>query len=617
MDHTRLYYEKKGIVLTIKTSKENRVVLKCDRGGDYFNELVLTDESRQRGTHTRRIGCPFVIVCSSVNGFWAIRNVSGNHNHEVGLNLGGHAVKRRLSECEKVRVRDLYEQGVVPRDILSIIRKEFSNGYVTARDIYNETAKSRKEELRGRKPIEALLDLISSEDYMNKVKLDNGVIQSVFFMHVASLSLCDRFDTVFLLDSTYKTNKFNMPLLNIVGITSTYATFNAGFAFMHAETEEMYTWVLEQFADVVVPKVLCTDRELALMNGISKVFPSSQNLLCGWHINKNVLSNCKAGFTHEGWEEFMLHWNVIVTSITVESFEEGLSTFKAKYSISHPGAWKYIEATWLPHKERFISCFINEFPHFGSANTSRVEGNHHVVKSYLRVGTLHLYSTVKRLSLLLANQRVELNAAIEQEKMRIAHRFSHACFKELVCNVSHFALDKVLDQLKMIENGGAHGMACSGRFTKSWGLPCHHYIRRCLDTQVPISLQDVHEQWMLEKNPLLRSIPLEETGARIVVSPLSVLLGRITAKVSEAVDSQNPRASSLIARLNHVLDTPDKEIEDPSAVVKKRGRPAGSKAKTSTTRNKSRFEYLEGRRCGVCREPGHNRTTCPQKKITQ
>ena len=34
-----------------------------------------------------------------------------------------------------------------------------------------------------------------------------------------------------------------MPLLNIVGITCTNQTFNAGFAFIQAENEEKFTWV--------------------------------------------------------------------------------------------------------------------------------------------------------------------------------------------------------------------------------------------------------------------------------------------------------------------------------------------------------------------------------------
>jgi hypothetical protein len=71
-----------------------------------------------------------------------------------------------------------------------------------------------------------------------------------------------------------------MLLLNVVSITSTYATFNAGFAFLHTENEEAYAWVLEQFSEVVTPKVLCTDRKLALMNGIARVFSGCHNILC-------------------------------------------------------------------------------------------------------------------------------------------------------------------------------------------------------------------------------------------------------------------------------------------------------------------------------------------------
>ncbi len=83
--------------------------------------------------------------------------------------------------------------------------------------------------------------------------------------------MCQMFGTVFLLDYTYKTNKFDihMLLLNVVGIMSTYVTFNISFAFLHAENEEAYAWVLEQFSEVVTPKVLYTNRELALMNGIA------------------------------------------------------------------------------------------------------------------------------------------------------------------------------------------------------------------------------------------------------------------------------------------------------------------------------------------------------------
>ncbi len=61
-------YEQERVVLTIKTIKGKRVVMKCDRGVEYVNMLNLTDETCQRETHMRQIGCEFEIICSSVKG---------------------------------------------------------------------------------------------------------------------------------------------------------------------------------------------------------------------------------------------------------------------------------------------------------------------------------------------------------------------------------------------------------------------------------------------------------------------------------------------------------------------------------------------------------------------
>ena len=149
LEYLREQYEREGVILTMKTSKKSRVVLKCDRGGDYVNVLNLTAESRQRQTHTRCTGCEFQIVCSCVKGWWGVRKISGNHNHDIGSNLAGHSVKRRLSEPEKKRVRDLYDSGLSPKDILCSLRTEFGNHHSTAKEIYNELHDAREEELGG------------------------------------------------------------------------------------------------------------------------------------------------------------------------------------------------------------------------------------------------------------------------------------------------------------------------------------------------------------------------------------------------------------------------------------------------------------------------------------
>src|SRR5581483_12389230 len=139
------------------------------------------------------------------------------------------------------------------------------------------------------------------------------------------------------MDCTYKTNKFKMPLLNVVGITSFNTTFYSCFIFMKGEEKIDYLWVLTHVAQlyngVSKPGVIVTDRELALMNALEIIFPDSANLLCVWHISKNVLKNCKLQFqNNDKWQLFLTKWNDIVQSITENEFNEKWQTFCSAYA---------------------------------------------------------------------------------------------------------------------------------------------------------------------------------------------------------------------------------------------------------------------------------------------
>lgn len=91
-----------------------------------------------------------------------------------------------------------------------------------------------------------------------------------------------------------------MPLLEIVGLTSTGMTFTTAFIYLQYEKEDNFTWTLSVLHNViddsVHPQVIMTDREIVLMNAISTVFPNATHLLCRWHISRNVLVKCKKMF---------------------------------------------------------------------------------------------------------------------------------------------------------------------------------------------------------------------------------------------------------------------------------------------------------------------------------
>ncbi|MFQ6660429.1 hypothetical protein Gotur_028958, partial [Gossypium turneri] len=124
-----------------------------------------------------------------------------------------------------------------------------------------------------------------------------------------------------LTNATYKTNKYDLPFVQIVGVTSTNKTFSIAFAFIINEKEENYNWALTclklTLEECMYPRVIVTGRELALMNACQQVFPDATWLLCRWHITENIKKHCRQSIKsqHE-WDSFRAMWTVLVESPT-------------------------------------------------------------------------------------------------------------------------------------------------------------------------------------------------------------------------------------------------------------------------------------------------------------
>jgi hypothetical protein len=196
------------------------------------------------------------------------------HNHEISSVMNGHPYSRRLKEIQKNKVREFAAAGIRPTQILAAIRNESPGCLASRQTVQNELKQARKEFLAGRRPVEALIDVLKDGPYIYDVDVEpTGMISRLFFSHTQSVKLALTYGNVFVMDCTYKTNRYDMPLLNIVGIMATFNSFNAAFVFLSKECEEDYVWALRKFAGIgVSPQVVVTDRELALMNALKIVF---------------------------------------------------------------------------------------------------------------------------------------------------------------------------------------------------------------------------------------------------------------------------------------------------------------------------------------------------------
>jgi hypothetical protein len=95
----------------------------------------------------------------------------------------------------------------------------------------------------------------------------------LFLAYKNALAMYKSYPEVMLIDCTYKTNRYRMPLCVMAGITGVNTTVIVAMAFLKQERECDYRWVLDKLSASVAnfrtPGVMVTDQDLALMNALS------------------------------------------------------------------------------------------------------------------------------------------------------------------------------------------------------------------------------------------------------------------------------------------------------------------------------------------------------------
>ncbi|KAH7461514.1 hypothetical protein FOMA001_g19037 [Fusarium oxysporum f. sp. matthiolae] len=500
------------------TNGRVRVTFICDRGGG--RAPSTSPKKRIRKTASRRTGCLFsVIAKESLCGTqWSLRHRPGpgfdQHNHEPSFHQVAHPVHRQLSRSDESTVHQLANAGIAPKEIRSYLRTT-SDTLATQQDIYNCIARGKRELAKGQSNIHALADQLNSEGFWSEIRLDEGGrVTAVLFAHPQSLEYLKLYPEVLLLDCTYKTNKYKMPLLDIVGIDACQRSFCIAFAFLSGEEENDFIWALERLRHmyelhgVAIPSVILTDRCLACINAISSssCFPEPALLLCLWHINKAVLTHCMPVFTrHKGnpkgqeeWKQFYDLWHEIVASPTEDIYNERLGKWKKHYLPMHVEEVGYILETWLdPHKQRFVKAWVHQHLHFEQFVTSRAEGIHQLIKSHLKHSQVDLFEAWRIIKLVLSNQLSELKANQAKQQITTPLDISGVLYGNIRGWISHEALRKVDGQrarlLKEIP-------ACTGVFAKTLSLPCAHNLQPLLAQGLPLQLYHFHSHWHLQRS---------------------------------------------------------------------------------------------------------------------
>ncbi|CAG8971729.1 hypothetical protein HYALB_00007209 [Hymenoscyphus albidus] len=414
-------------------------------------------------------------------------------------------------------------------------------------DIYNLNASFKREQRHGLSPNDALIQHLTDNKIHFKINVTSeNRTQHLFIAYPQSIQLAQTNQDVVLVDNTYKTNKFQMPLLHMIGVTSSGLTFSIGFCFLPGETQEDFIWGFQCFQELGInPGAIVIDGDQAQKNASEEVFPHAPTLLCIWHVNQCVLAKCKNVVGEEDWKAFEAAWRIVIQAQTIEQFDKRWLEFQTQYS--NPKTQQcvaYLQNEWLKpgQKERLVEAWTNQYLHFGIRVTSRAEGAHAYIKRYLggKKTKGDLYSSWLLIEAAVINQITAVSTRISMLQDRAPLDIDKKLYQGCFGVVTWYALRLVQRHQETVSRPL---LPCTGAFTRAMGLPCAHICEIKKDT-TGLTPSDFHEHWYWDRKSTIQPLlnPLWAGRQRIANAEVAHT-GRILSK-GEKKAKQLPKCSA-------------------------------------------------------------------------
>lgn len=391
----REYAIKQGFGIKTRNSKKGSdgklkyFILTCAREGHHKSNIAPTLKTNP----TKKIDCSAKITVALKEGLWTILSFNSSHNHEISPSksrLFAGNKKIDMHAQRTILIND--EAGVrVNKSFRSMVCDAggYENLTFVERDVRNFVAKERRllgKEGDGR----ALLNYFArmrecNKDFFYEIDLDEDFhVQNVFWADARSRSAYEYFGDVVTFDTTYLTNKYDMPFAPFVGVNHHGQSILLGCGLLSAEDTRSFTWLFETWLRCMssrAPMGIVTDQCKAMQNAIKDVFPNTRHRWCLWHIMSKIAEKLKGYAQYKGIKNAMK--NCVYDSLLVDDFVIGWTTFIEKYGLG--------ENLWLntifKERERWVPCYLKHDFWAGMSTTQRSESMNAFFDGYINART--------------------------------------------------------------------------------------------------------------------------------------------------------------------------------------------------------------------------------------
>lgn len=269
----------------------------------------------------------------------------------------------------------------------NLLAASFPNKIINKKDLSNVIQQFKKHA----KPIkndacQMLTDLYLKKDndprWIIKPRFDHGErrLNSLFWMSPDQVNAYGRYKDVVIVDTTSKTNQFDMILMLVIVIDNNFRNLIVAAAILEDETEATFAWVLQELKNScdVTPTVLYSDADPALISAVKMNFPETQHFHCIFHIDLNLRKKLK-GKLHDQFEPFRAKFLEMRNSLCHKTFEIKWNTLISEF----PACEQYLTKALYPCKSSWARYAINRNFTGGIQSTQRVESTNKIIKDRL------------------------------------------------------------------------------------------------------------------------------------------------------------------------------------------------------------------------------------------
>ncbi|XP_074375190.1 protein FAR1-RELATED SEQUENCE 5-like [Apium graveolens] len=242
---------------------------------------------------------------------WEVTKVNLEHNHVM---VTSDKVKfmqrsRNIDPFTRSLIELFNKSGIETPKVMNLLRETFDgieNIGFSAQDVRNVIRDIRRRVFDSGDAECGLVLLRNFQKqsdgiFFYRVDVDEeNRVRGLVWVDPRSLNAYKNFGDVVTFDSTYRTNRYDMPFIPITGVNHYYQNILFGFALVRDEKETSYRCVLKTWLEAVdnkPPVTIITDQGIALSNVIAEVMPNTNHTYCTWRISSKFPNKLSTLYT--------------------------------------------------------------------------------------------------------------------------------------------------------------------------------------------------------------------------------------------------------------------------------------------------------------------------------